>query len=201
MLGDVNHIRHQTEVRMHNLNTVCVYCGSSTGREERYLQIARAVGKEIAGAGLTLVYGGASVGTMGVLADAALESDGEVIGVIPEALVEKEVAHEGLTELVKVRTMHERKSLMARRAEGFIAMPGGLGTLEELFEMWTWSQIGIHRKPIVLLNAEGYYDHLISFLDHAVYEGFVRPKHRSYVQVCERPEDALPVLSGQQAVS
>lgn len=147
------------------------------------------MGRTLAERGIGIVFGGGSVGLMGVVADAALEAGGEVIGVIPHALAAREVDHRGLTELHKVDTMHERKALMAELSDGFIALPGGLGTMEELFEVWTWAQLGIHRKPVGLLNAAGFYDDLLQFLNRAVVEGFVRGTHREMLVVAE--ESAL----------
>ena len=144
---------------------------------------------------MRVVYGGASVGLMGTIADAVLAEGGEVIGVIPGALVEREIAHRRLTELRVVETMHERKAGMAALADAFVALPGGLGTLEELFEIWTWSQIGLHAKPYGLLNTAGYYDPLIEFVDHAVREGFVRERQRSSLVVASDPEELLDLLT------
>lgn len=155
------------------MKSICVFCGSSPGRDPRYLQIARDFGGLIAGSGLLLVYGGARVGLMGAVANAALEAGGHVVGVLPAVLGEREVEHSGLSELHRVGTMHERKAKMAELADAFVAMPGGLGTLEELFEVATWSHLEIHQKPFGLLNAAGYYDALLAFLDRAVADGFV----------------------------
>lgn len=157
---------------------VCVFCGSSSGRDPVYAATAAAVGRLLASRGMGIVYGGARVGLMGVMADAALLAGGEVVGVIPRALDRKEVAHRDLTTLHVVESMHERKGLMARLADAFLAIPGGVGTLEELCEMLTWAQLGFHRKPVALLNASGYFDGLLAFLDRAVAEGFLRPQHR-----------------------
>ncbi|RYG85728.1 TIGR00730 family Rossman fold protein [bacterium] len=157
---------------------VCVFCGSSSGSRPHFLAAARALGKELAERRVGLVYGGASVGLMGAIADAALENGGEVVGVIPQVLVDKEVAHRGLTQLHVVSSMHDRKALMAQLSFGFVAMPGGIGTLEELFEVWTWTQLGIHAKPVALLNVAGYYDSLLHFLDNGVIEGFLKPAVR-----------------------
>ncbi|SEO42752.1 TIGR00730 family Rossman fold protein [Aquisalimonas asiatica] len=173
------------------MKQVCVYCGSSPGRGERYLETARAMGAALAGRGLGLVYGGASIGLMGEIAEAVLAAHGKVTGVIPRVVEEHEVAHFGLTELVQVETMHERKTIMAERADGFIAMPGGLGTLEELFEILTWSQLRIHAKPVGLLNAHGYYDGLLAFLDHCVEEALIRPQHRAMLTVDTDPDALL----------
>lgn len=158
---------------------VCVFCGSSAGARPDYAAAATALGAEIARRGLGLVYGGAKVGLMGTVADAVLAGGGDVIGVIPEALVERELAHPGLTRLEKVPTMHARKARMADLATGFIALPGGLGTLEELFEVWTWAQLGHHAKPCALLDVAGLYSGLARFLDTLVTEGFVREAHRT----------------------
>ena len=150
---------------------VCVYCGSSPGRRPIYLESAVAVGQTLAARGIGLVYGGASVGTMGAMADAALEAGGEVIGVMPRTLVDREVAHASLTELHVVEGMHERKAKMTALSDGFLAMPGGLGTLDELFEALTWAQLGIHDRPIAIWNVEGYWDPLLAMLDRAQDEG------------------------------
>src|ERR1700730_3012720 len=160
------------------VRTVCVFCGSSPGRRPEYLDVATEVAHALVARNLRIVYGGAHLGAMGALADAALADGGEVIGVIPADLVRAEVAHRDLTDLRVVGSMHERKALMARLADGFVALPGGLGTLEELAEAITWSQLGLHAKPTGLLNVLGYYDSLLRFLDHAEAERFVRPEHR-----------------------
>ena len=158
---------------------ICVFCGSSLGRNDAYRAAAQALGAELARREIGLVYGGASVGLMGVVADAVLDHGGSAIGVLPEALAELEIAHDGLTELRIVSSMHERKAQMADLSEAFIALPGGIGTLEEAFEVWTWSQLGVHAKPIGLLNIATYYDGLERFLDHMVAEAFVKPVHRN----------------------
>lgn len=167
---------------------VCVFCGSSTGTRPAYADAARRVGRGLAGAGLGLVYGGGRVGLMGVLADAALEAGGRVVGVIPGALATKELAHDGLTQLHVVAGMHERKALMAALSAGFLALPGGIGTFEELFEIVTWAALGLHNKPVGLLNVGGYFDPLLALLAHAVAEGFVRPEHLELLVVSDRPE-------------
>jgi uncharacterized protein (TIGR00730 family) len=167
---------------------VCVFCGSSAGSRPAYADAAQRIGTTLARHGLGLVYGGGRVGLMGVVADAALAAGGRVIGVIPEPLATKELAHTGLTELRVVRTMHERKALMAELSAGFLALPGGVGTFEEFFEIVTWAVLGLHRKPVGLLNVEGYYDPLRALLDHAVAERFVRPEHRALVVVSDQPE-------------
>ncbi len=181
------------------MNTICVYCGSSPGREPAYAGAARELGKLLADRGLSLVYGGAGVGIMGEVADAVLAGGGEAIGIIPEALAVKEVAHDGLTRQHVVKSMHERKALMAELSDGFIALPGGWGTFEEIFEMLTWAQLGFHEKPCGLLNAAGYYDHLHAFLEHAVEEGFVPPVCRSMLMVETNPEALLERFSSYRA--
>lgn len=172
------------------IGSLCVYCGSSIGRTPIYAQQARALGRALAQRGIRLVYGGASVGIMGVVADAVLAAGGEVIGVIPAALAAKEIAHHGLTQLHVTKSMHERKALMADLSDGFIALPGGIGTLEEIFEILTWAQLGFHEKPCALLNVDGYYDALTAYLDHTVAEAFVQPLHRSML-IVERDADVL----------
>ncbi|OZM75115.1 Rossman fold protein, TIGR00730 family [Amycolatopsis antarctica] len=166
---------------------ICVFCGSATGNGTRYAEAAAALGELLAGRGIGLVYGGAKVGTMGILADAALAAGGEVIGVIPEKLMTVEVGHDALTELHVVADMHERKAKMAELCDGFIALPGGAGTLEELFEVWTWAQLGIHAKPIGLVDVGGYYAPLRSFVEHMVSEGFLRAEHRDLLFVDTEP--------------
>nr|WP_132428054.1 TIGR00730 family Rossman fold protein [Pseudonocardia endophytica] len=163
------------------MHTVCVFCGSNPGRTPGYLQRVEELAVLLAESGIRIVYGGAKVGTMGALADAALRAGGEVIGVIPSHHMGDEISHQGLTELRVVESMHERKAAMSDLADGFVALPGGLGTLEEFAEIVTWSQLGIHRKPTGLLNTDGYYDHLLAFLDHAVDELFLRPDDRALV--------------------
>jgi uncharacterized protein (TIGR00730 family) len=172
------------------LRAVCVFCGSNAGAREDYAKAAAEVGRAIAGRGLSLVYGGAAVGLMGTLADATLAAGGKVIGVIPKALVEREIAHAGLTELREVASMHERKAVMADSSDAFLAMPGGAGTLEEVFEAWTWAQLGHHQKPVGLLNAAGFFDGLVAFLDHQCHERFIRQEHRDML-IVERDPNAL----------
>ncbi|NKF22156.1 TIGR00730 family Rossman fold protein [Solimonas marina] len=161
----------------------CVFCGSSAGARPAYAAAARALGAALAEAGVGLVYGGASVGLMGAVADAARDAGGEVIGVLPRALADRELAHPNLTQLHIVGSMHERKAMMAELSDGFIALPGGIGTFEELFEIWTWAQLGQHAKPCAVLNVDGYYDGLLAFLDHTVREAFVKPVHRARLLV------------------
>ena len=173
------------------LRRVCVYCGANRGRDPAYAAAAQAMGRALAGRGIGLVTGGGRVGLMGVVADAALEAGGEVIGVIPDALMRKELAHTGLTELVVTASMHERKARMADLADGFVALPGGLGTYEELFEIWTWAQLGWHAKPCGLLNAVGFYDRLVAFLDGASEAQFLKPEHRAMLIVEDDPDRLL----------
>jgi uncharacterized protein (TIGR00730 family) len=173
---------------------ICVFCASSTGRDAAYLEAARQLGRAIAAAGYGLVYGGATAGTMGVIADAVLAGGGPVFGVIPRMLVDREIGHPGLTELLVVETMHERKAAMAERADAFVALPGGYGTLDEFIEVLTWAQLRIHTNPCVLLNVNGYYDGLLAFLDSAVNAGFLRPENRSLVQVAQSVAEALALV-------
>lgn len=165
------------------MRRICVFCGASPGRRPAYLELAASVGSGLAGRGIGIVYGGGRVGMMGAVADAAIAAGGEVIGVIPRGLVDRELAHRGITELRVVETLHERKAAMSDLADGFIALPGGLGTLEELAEVASWAQLGLHAKPIGLLGPDGYWDALAGFLDHAVEEGFVSLGHRAIVVV------------------
>jgi hypothetical protein len=170
------------------IRRICVFCGSSSGRGDHYLRVARAAAQALAANRLGLVYGGASVGCMGALADAMLRMGGEVIGVIPRSMQEREIAHTGLTKLHIVETMHQRKALMADLADAFIALPGAYGTLDEFFEILTWAQIRIHAKPAGLLNVDGFYDPLLEFLDRAVVEGFLKQDHRGLFLVDVTPE-------------
>jgi uncharacterized protein (TIGR00730 family) len=172
------------------LQSVGVFCGSNIGAGEAYADAARGLARAIAGRGLRLVYGGGSIGLMGVLGEAALAAGGHVIGVTPRRLVEREVVHTGLTELRIVETMHERKAMMAELSDAFVALPGGFGTLDELFEMLTWTQLGLQRKPSGLLEVGGYFEKLSAFLDHAVVERFVRVEHRAML-ICEADPLAL----------
>jgi uncharacterized protein (TIGR00730 family) len=173
------------------MKSICVFCGSNPGNEPVYAAGARAMGTEIARRGLVLVYGGGAVGLMGIVANAALEAGGEVHGIIPRALREKEIGHFGLTRLEVVDTMHTRKARMAELSDGFIAMPGGIGTFEELFEIWTWGQLGIHSKPLGLLNIAGFYDPLASFLDGTVEAGFLKQTHRAMAMTDTEPATLL----------
>jgi len=174
---------------------VLVFCGSSPGRVPEYAAAATQLGRELASRGLEVVYGGASVGLMGALADSALAAGGTVIGVIPTRLVEHEIAHAGLTKLHIVETMHERKALMAELSDAVIALPGGTGTLDELFELFTWKQLGLHRKPIALLDVDGYWQPLLAFLEHAVNERFVRAEHVAMLVVERSPAVLLDRLA------
>jgi len=178
------------------MQRICVFCGSSPGANTKYTALAAQLGHLLARRGTGLVYGGGNVGLMGVLANAVLDGGGDVIGVIPQALFDLEVAHTGLPDLRVVGSMHERKALMADLADGFIALPGGIGTLEEFCEILTWAQLGLHQKPCGLINAEGYFDHLITFLDHAVAERFFRPEHRGMVLVDDDPARLLERFAG-----
>jgi uncharacterized protein (TIGR00730 family) len=177
------------------MKRICVFAGSSSGSRPEYLAAARELGRVLAERKLGLVYGGARVGLMGALANEALAGGAAVIGVMPEALVAKEVAHGGLTELRVVKSMHERKAMMADLADGFIALPGGWGTVEEFFEILTWAQLGLHRKPCGLLNAAGYYDRLLAFVDHGVAEEFVRPEQRPMITVGASPAELLDAMA------
>ena len=179
------------------MQSVCVFCGSNTGADAAYAEAARAVARAIVAAGCRLVYGGGSIGLMGVLADAALAARGTVIGIAPRRLLEREVVHRGLAELRVVETMLERKTLMAELSDAFIALPGGFGTLDELFEMLTWTQLGFQRKPCGLLNVAGYYDGLTGFLDHAVAQRFVMREHRDMLLVEKDPAVLLERLRSQ----
>jgi uncharacterized protein (TIGR00730 family) len=161
------------------IHRICVFCGSNTGSDPIYAEAARNLGRLFAREGVSLVYGGGSVGLMGEMADSVLASGGEVIGVIPHALWAREVGHRGLTDIRIVDTMHERKAMMADLADAFIALPGGLGTLEEIFEIWTWAQLGLHAKPVGFLDVNGFYASLMQFLDRAVRERFLREEHRA----------------------
>jgi len=170
---------------------ICIFTGSRTGARPVYIEAARATGRELVARGYGLVYGGGNVGLMNVVANTVLELRGHVIGVIPNSLVSREVAHQGLSELRVVQSMHERKALMAELSDGFIALPGGIGTMEEFFEVLSWAQLRIHNKPCGLLNAGGYFNDLIQFLDHAVDEDFLKPKHRSLLVIEKTPEKLL----------
>ena len=177
--------------------SVCVYCGSRHGRRPAYTAAARALGEAIGSRGWQLVYGGGKVGLMGEVANATLAAGGRVVGVIPESLQQREVGHTGLHELHVVPTMHARKQLMAERADLFIALPGGIGTLEELYEVWTWRQLGYHDQPIGLINIEGYFDPLLAFMRNTVAEGFLSPDQNDQLAVGTEPETVLLSLAAQ----
>jgi uncharacterized protein (TIGR00730 family) len=181
------------------MKNICVYCGSSPGRQADYAEGARALAQALVARKLGLVYGGASIGLMGLVADRVLQLGGRAVGVIPQALAHKEVAHPGLTELHITQSMHKRKTLMADLSDGFIAMPGGIGTFEEIFEIWTWAQLGIHAKPCGLLNVAGYFDGLTAFLDHATHEQFMKPLHRGLLIVESDPVALLDRFASYQS--
>ncbi len=176
------------------MKTVCVFCGSGKGERGSYAEAARLLWQTLARRGLRVVFGGGQVGLMGVLADAVLDAGGEAVGVMPKALLEKEIGHQSLTELHVVSTMHERKALMADLSDAFIALPGGYGTFEELLEVLTWAQLSLHEKPCGLLNVEGFYEALLSLFDHAFEEGFVRGDHRALALTAEDPERLLDLM-------
>jgi uncharacterized protein (TIGR00730 family) len=176
------------------IQSICVFCGSNEGKRPAYMQAARALAESLAERHIRLVYGGGRVGLMGQMADAALAAGGKVVGVIPGRLAEREVAHQGLEELHVVESMHTRKALMADLSDAFVALPGGFGTLDEFFEIVTWAQLGFHSKPIGLLNVEGFFDPVLSFVDHSVREGFVRAEHRELIRVASSIEELLDRL-------
>ena len=181
------------------VRSVCLFCGSSPGERGEYVEAAREFGALLARRGVALVYGGARRGLMGAAADAALAEGGRVVGIIPHGLWAREIAHTGLSELLVVETMHERKALLSDRADAFVMLPGGAGTLEEFFEAWTWAQLGIHAKPCGVLNVAGYYDPLLAMLDHMVAERFVPGAHRDMIVVDERPARLLARLEAYDA--
>lgn len=181
---------------MSRFKRVCVFCGSSSGQDPAYVAAARDLGAKLAARGVGIVYGGAKVGLMGTVADAALAEGGEVIGVIPEKLQSREVAHEGLTELFVVESMHARKTMMAHLSDAFIMLPGGWGTLEETFEIVTWTQLRYHFKPVGLINVNGYYDRLLAFIEHATVEGFIQPEHRRILHAAATPDAMIEILEG-----
>jgi uncharacterized protein (TIGR00730 family) len=178
------------------MQRVCVFCGSSRGARPAYAAAARALGRELVARGQGLVYGGGNVGLMGVVADAVLAAGGEAIGVIPHALMAREIGHTGVTTMHVVDSMHERKARMADEADAFVALPGGVGTFEEMFEAITWTQLGLHAKPCGLLNEDGFYDDLLRFLDHAWAEGFIKPETRAIVKASADPAELLDLLAG-----
>jgi uncharacterized protein (TIGR00730 family) len=182
--------QHQPRV----IQKLCVYCGSAAGNRPEYAQAAAALGQLLARENVTLVYGGGKVGLMGVLADAVLAAKGQAVGVMPRSLVEKEIAHTGLTHLHVVESMHQRKQMMADLADAFVLLPGGFGSWEEFCETVTWLQLGIHRKPCAILNVAGYYNNFLSLMDHGAAEGFVRPAHKEMIIIREHPEPLLAAL-------
>jgi uncharacterized protein (TIGR00730 family) len=181
------------------MKKICIYCGSNPGRLPEYRGMARLLGYELAARGLGLVYGGASIGVMGAVADAVLERGGQAIGVIPHSLATKEVSHDGLDELIVVGSMHERKAKMAELSDGFVALPGGWGTIEEIFEMLTWAQLGFHEKPCGLLNIASYYDHLFAFLEKAIEQQFVKEAYRPMMIMDDTPGTLLDRFSNYRA--
>ncbi|MDQ3216869.1 MAG: TIGR00730 family Rossman fold protein [Actinomycetota bacterium] len=178
------------------MKRICVYAGANPGNDDHYRTAAQNLANLLVRRGIGIVYGGGNVGLMGELADTVLAAGGEVVGIMPRQLVEKEVAHLGLTDLHVVESMHERKAAMADLSDAFVALPGGIGTLEEIIEVYTWSQLGLHQKACALLNINGYYDGLTAFLDHAVAEGFLAESHRGLLVVVERPEELIEHLEG-----
>lgn len=180
------------------LRRICVFCGSSDGDSPLFTEAARRLGTLLAERNIRVVYGGGCIGLMGAVADAAMAAGGEVDGVIPHHLMEKEIGHAGVTQLHLVDTMHERKALMADLSDGFVALPGGLGTLEELFEIWTWAQLGLHTKPVGLWNVADYYHDLIRFLDNAVNRGFVKPEYRAMLIAADDPSDLIDRMAAYQ---
>lgn len=200
----MNSVLRMTENKTSSLpkttqSLIALYCGSRTGNKPIYREKAIELAQHIANQGFGIVYGGASIGLMGQVADTVLEHSGEVVGVIPEFMLDYEIAHNKLTELHVVQTMHERKALMAERASAFIALPGGLGTFEEILEIATWGQLNQHQKPIIIYNVNHFYDALIAQLDHAVEEGFIPPQHRAKVIICENPEQISNVIKNLNA--
>jgi len=181
------------------MSRFCVYLGSRDGRDPQFLEAARRLGRELARRGHTLVYGGARIALMGALADAAMAEGGEVVGVMPDHLVEREQAHHGLSELIRVRNMHERKASMAAHADAFIVLPGGIGTLEEFFEAWTWHYLGLHDKPIGVLDTAGFYAPLLTFLDSTVEHGFLNARTRAELFDATEPAELLDILEGRLA--
>lgn len=174
-----------------NQPRICVFCGSANGADPIYPQTAKELGQRMAAAGIGLVYGGATVGLMGILADAVIAGGAEVVGVMPDVLMDREIANRNVTHFHVVKTMHERKALMYEHADAFIALPGGYGTLDEFIEIVTWAQLKLHQKPCILINTNGYYDGFLAFLDHAMSEGFLKPENRKLIQVADNAESAL----------
>ncbi|HIC02576.1 TPA: TIGR00730 family Rossman fold protein [Candidatus Poribacteria bacterium] len=177
-------------MNQNKLETICVYCGSSSGLQPEYMEAAKSLGEIIAIRRLSLVYGGSNIGLMGIVANAVLENGGKVVGVIPNLFAEK-IVHRKLTRIYQVGSMHERKHKMFELSDGFIALPGGLGTVEEILEIWGWAQLGIHQKPCGFLNTNGYYNKLLEFFDHATSQGFFKPQYRNIIRVVNKPEELL----------
>jgi uncharacterized protein (TIGR00730 family) len=186
---------------MNNVKRLAVYCGSAPGSRSVFAAAARATAEVMVGRDVELVYGGGRLGLMGLIADSVLDLGGQVYGVIPAALVDLEVAHEGITELHRVDTMHERKAKMTELADAFLALPGGIGTLDELFEAWSWNALGYHAKPFCLLNVEGFWDGLIHFIDQATESGFLSQQRRSQLLVAQTPDEALELLDEAAAAA
>jgi uncharacterized protein (TIGR00730 family) len=185
-------------MRENQMQRICVFCASNIGNDPAFALAAESLGQALAARKIGLVYGGGKIGLMGIIADAVMNSGGQAIGVIPQALVDKELAHRGITELRTVRSMHERKALMAELSDGFVALPGGFGTLEELCEILTWAQLGLHKKPFGLLNISGFYDHFLRFLDHIVETRLLRPQHRELVLHSTKVDDLLTEIASWQ---
>jgi uncharacterized protein (TIGR00730 family) len=186
---------------MNNLKRLAVYCGSASGSRSEFADATRATAAAMVSRGVDLVYGGGRLGLMGIIADSVLAGGGRVYGVIPKALVQLEVAHQGISELRTVETMHERKAEMTDLADAFLALPGGIGTLDELFEAWSWNALGYHKKPLCLLNVDGFWDGMIAFIDHATESGFLSGQRRSQLLVASNPEDALELLDEAAAAA
>jgi uncharacterized protein (TIGR00730 family) len=186
---------------VNNVKRLAVYCGSAPGAQPVFAEAARATAAAMVRRGVELVYGGGRLGLMGLIADSVLELGGQVYGVIPEALIELEVAHEGVTELHRVETMHERKAKMTELADAFLALPGGIGTLDELFEAWSWNALGYHAKPFCLLNVEGFWDGLIEFIDHATVSGFLSKQRRAQLLIAQTPDEAVELLDEAAAAA
>ena len=186
---------------MNNVKRLAVYCGSAPGAQAVFAEATRATAQAMVSCGVELVYGGGRLGLMGLIADSVLDLGGQVYGVIPAALIELEVAHEGVTELHRVETMHERKAKMTELSDAFLALPGGIGTLDELFEAWSWNALGYHAKPFCLLNVEGFWDGMIDFIDHATRSGFLSQQRRSQLLVAQTPDEALELLDEAAAAA
>ena len=186
---------------MNNVKRLAVYCGSAPGAQPAFAEATKQTAKAMVSRDVELVYGGGRLGLMGLIADSVLDLGGQVYGVIPAALVELEVAHEGVTELHRVETMHERKAKMTELADAFLALPGGIGTLDELFEAWSWNALGYHAKPFCLLNVEGFWDGMIGFIDHATRSGFLSQQRRSQLLIAQTPDEALELLDEAAAAA